>query len=327
MLSISIIDGHTAMIPNLDVDLLKTFLAIADTGNFTRAAEEVHKTQSAVSMQMKRLEELVGRPLFTRDGRQSRFTGDGERLIEYARRIVNLNDEAVAAFTKPELTGTLRFGTPDDYADRFLPEILARFSRTHPLVTVNVDCAMSPVLYERARHGELDLALVTACSEITADEIVRTENLVWVTSQRHSVHMLDTLPVALSHTGCEWRALAIGALERKGRQYRIAYSSPQFQCGQCCGAGRARGRRDTGNMPASRHAPPFREGRLSEAQPIPHRHRAPAGPAQLGRRGVEPPYLGKHFQHAAPADGGGIAAPEKLHDFPSTPGRILIFPM
>lgn len=214
------------MIPNLDVDLLKTFLAIADTGNFTRAAEEVNKTQSAVSMQMKRLEELVGRPLFVRDGRQSRFTGDGERLIEYARRIVNLNDEAVAAFTKPELTGTLRFGTPDDYADRFLPEILARFSRTHPLVTVNVDCAQSGQLFERARHGELDLALVTACSEIFADEIVRTEPLVWVTSARHSVHMLDTLPIAISHTGCEWRALTISALERQDRKYRIAYSSP-----------------------------------------------------------------------------------------------------
>jgi len=214
------------MIPNLDVDLLKTFLAIADTGNFTRAAEEVNKTQSAVSMQMKRLEELVGRPLFVRDGRQSRFTADGERLIEYARRIVNLNDEAVAAFTKPELTGTLRFGTPDDYADRFLPEILARFSRTHPLVTVNVDCALSGQLFERARHGELDLALVTACSEIFADEIVRTEPLVWVTSARHSVHMLDTLPIAISHTGCEWRALTISALERQGRKYRIAYSSP-----------------------------------------------------------------------------------------------------
>jgi len=214
------------MIPNLDVDLLKTFLAIADTGNFTRAAEEVNKTQSAVSMQMKRLEELVGRPLFVRDGRQSRFTADGERLIEYARRIVNLNDEAVTAFTKPELTGTLRFGTPDDYADRFLPEILARFSRTHPLVTVNVDCAQSGQLFERARHGELDLALVTACSEIFADEIVRTEPLVWVTSARHSVHMLDTLPIAISHTGCEWRALTISALERQGRKYRIAYSSP-----------------------------------------------------------------------------------------------------
>ena len=214
------------MIPNLDVDLLKTFLAIADTGNFTRAAEEVNKTQSAVSMQMKRLEDLIGRPLFVRDGRQSRFTADGDRLIEYARRIVKLNDEAVSAFTKPELTGTLRFGTPDDYADRFLPEILARFSRTHPLVTVNVDCAQSPQLVERARHGELDLALVTACSEVIVDEIVRTEQLVWVTSMRHGVHLLDTAPVAISHMGCEWRTLAINALEREGRKYRIAYSSP-----------------------------------------------------------------------------------------------------
>jgi hypothetical protein len=90
------------------------------------------------------LEELLGRPLFARDGRASRFTADGERLIEYARRIVAMNDEAVSTFTRPELTGTIRFGTPDDYADRFLPEILARFSRTHPLVTVDVECLTAP---------------------------------------------------------------------------------------------------------------------------------------------------------------------------------------
>src|SRR5205814_8848703 len=190
------------MIPNLDIDLLKTFLAIADTGNFTRAAEEVHKTQSAVSMQMKRLEELVGRPLFVRDGRQSRFTADGERLIEYARRIVNLNDEAVAAFTKPELTGTLRLGTPDDYADRFLPEILARFSRTHPLVTVDVDCMTSDHLFERTRRGEIDLALVTVGCEIAPDEIVRREPLVWVTWTRQSVHLRDTLLLDRWRVGC-----------------------------------------------------------------------------------------------------------------------------
>src|SRR6266581_702874 len=95
MSSNKLVDGmDTPMIANLDVDLLKTFLAIADMGNFTRAAEEVHKTQSAVSMQMKRLEEIIGRPLFTRDGRHSRFTADGERLIEYARRIVKLNDRS-----------------------------------------------------------------------------------------------------------------------------------------------------------------------------------------------------------------------------------------
>lgn len=214
------------MIPNLDVDLMKTFLAIADTGSFTRAAEEVHKTQSAVSMQMKRLEELLGRPLFARDGRASRFTPDGERLIEYARRMVAINDEAVSAFTRPELTGTVRFGTPDDYADRFLPEILARFSRTHPLVTVDVDCQSSAMLSDRVKRNEMDLALVTFGCDIRTDEPVRREPLVWVTSTRHSVHLLDTLPVAVSHAGCGWRGMVLRALEAKNRKYRIAYSSP-----------------------------------------------------------------------------------------------------
>lgn len=214
------------MIPNLDVDLLKTFLAIADTGSFTRAAEEVNKTQSAVSMQMKRLEETLARPLFARDGRASRFTNDGEKLIEYARRMVSLNDETVSAFTRPELTGRVRFGTPDDYADRFLPEILARFSRTHPLVTVDVDCVMSNHLYERVRNGEIDIALVTECSNVAADEVFRSEPLAWVTSARHSVHLLDTLPVAVSHPGCEWRLAVTRALDEAGRKYRIAYSSP-----------------------------------------------------------------------------------------------------
>ncbi|MCB1376893.1 MAG: LysR family transcriptional regulator [Alphaproteobacteria bacterium] len=214
------------MIPNLDVDLMKTFLAIADTGSFTRAAEEVHKTQSAVSMQMKRLEELLGRPLFARDGRASRFTPDGERLVEYARRMVAINDEAVSAFTRPDLTGTVRLGTPDDYADRFLPEILARFSRTHPLVTVDVDCTSSATLFERVKRNEMDLALVTFGCDIRTDHPVRREPLVWVASARHSVHLLDVLPIAISHAGCEWRKMVLQALESRHRKFRIAYSSP-----------------------------------------------------------------------------------------------------
>lgn len=214
------------MIPNLDIDLLKTFLAIADTGSFTRAAEEVHKTQSAVSMQMKRLEDLLGRPLFARDGRAMRFTPDGERLIEYARRMVAMNDEAVSAFRRPELTGTVRFGTPDDYADRFLPEILARFARTHPLVTVDVECVSSSILHERVTRGEIDLAVVTVGCDVRADQKIRREPLVWVTSAKHSTHLLEVVPLAVSHAGCEWRRLVLQALEKSGRKYRIAYSSP-----------------------------------------------------------------------------------------------------
>ncbi len=113
----------------LDVDQLRTFLAIVETGSFTRAAEIVHKTQSAVSMQMKRLEERLERPIFARDGRASKLTEDGDRLLDYARRIVKLNVEALAAFSDFALTGRVRLGVPDDYADRYLPEIMARFSR------------------------------------------------------------------------------------------------------------------------------------------------------------------------------------------------------
>ena len=116
----------------IDVDQLRTFIAIVETGSFTKAAEVVHKTQSAVSMQMKRLEERLGKPIFARDGRASKLTEDGDRLLDYARRIIKLNVEALAAFDDTELAGRVRLGLPDDYADRYLPEIMARFSRAYP---------------------------------------------------------------------------------------------------------------------------------------------------------------------------------------------------
>jgi DNA-binding transcriptional LysR family regulator len=220
------LDAGAAMIPNLDVDQLKTFLAIADSGSFTRAAEDVNKTQSAVSMQMKRLEENLGRTLFQRDGRSTRFTRDGERFVEQARRLVGVNDEILASFTKPELTGSVRFGTPDDYADIFLPEVLAKFSRSHPHVTVDVECVPSASLTEMIKHGDLDLALVTFASEQSEGEIIRRERLVWVGSSRHTPHALETVPLATASSCCTWRNLATSALDSVGRKYRIAYTSP-----------------------------------------------------------------------------------------------------
>ena len=213
------------MLPNLDMDVLRTFIAIADTGSFTRAADEVGRTQSAVSMQVKRLEELTGRSLFERDGRLSRLTADGQRMLEYARRIIRLNNEALALFRKPEIAGLVRFGTPEDYADRFLPEILAGFAQSHPLVQVEVDCAYSSVLAERTRRGELDLSLITHSRDANSDMVIRSEKLVWVTSTRHAVHDRDVLPVALSQSGCPWRPIVLAAVERLGRAYRIAYST------------------------------------------------------------------------------------------------------
>jgi DNA-binding transcriptional LysR family regulator len=209
----------------IDADHLRTFIAIAESGSFTRAAELVHKTQSAVSMQMKRLEERVGRPIFARDGRFSKLTEDGERLLDYARRIIKLNLEALAAFSDAELSGRVRLGVPDDYADRYLPEIMARFSRAYPGVELTVSCEPSTDLIERIEGDDLDLAIITATESTRATETFRQERLLWVTSSRHPTHSEEPLPLALGPARCCWRRSALDCLEKIGRPYRILYTS------------------------------------------------------------------------------------------------------
>jgi DNA-binding transcriptional LysR family regulator len=209
----------------LDIDQLRTFIAIAETGSFTRAAEVVNKTQSAVSMQMKRLEERLERSIFARDGRASKLTEDGQRLLDYARRIVKLNVETLAAFSDDALSGRVRLGVPDDYADRYLPEIMARFSRAYPAVELSVICEPSIDLLERIDANELDLAIVTNCESKRAAETFRRERLLWVTSNRHSAHLEERVPLALGRPTCSWRRAAMERLEALGRPYRVLYSS------------------------------------------------------------------------------------------------------
>ena len=209
----------------LDIDQLRTFVAIADSGSFTRAADVVHKTQSAVSMQMKRLEERLGRAIFERDGRASRLTDDGDRLLDYARRIVRLNSECVAAFADTDLVGRVRLGLPDDYADRYLPEILGSFSRSNPRAEVTVMCEPTSMLVDRMRDGELDLAIITHVDGQNASQVVRVEQLLWVSSARHGVHDETPLPLALGRHTCSWRSSATEALTGRSRAFRVAYVS------------------------------------------------------------------------------------------------------
>ncbi|ALV25935.1 LysR substrate-binding domain-containing protein [Pannonibacter sp. Q-1] len=211
----------------LDLDQLRTFVAIAEYGSFTRAAEMVHKTQSAVSMQMRRLEERIGRPIFMREGRLSRLTEEGEKLLHYARRLVQLNDETLAAFDETEVQGMVRLGTPDDYADRFLPEILARFSRSNPKAEVSVVCAPTANLIDLVVANELDVAIITHVEKPGGqrDEVIRREPLLWVTSARHAVENEDVLPLALGRATCGWRRAALLALRSVGREHRLLYSS------------------------------------------------------------------------------------------------------
>lgn len=209
----------------IDIDQLRTFIAISETGSFTRAAEMVNKTQSAVSMQMKRLEERIERPIFVRDGRASKLTEDGLRLLDYARRIVKLNMETIAAFSPKELFGRVRLGVPDDYADRYLPEIMARFSRAYPGVELSVICEPSVDLLDRIDASELDLAIVTNCEARRVAETFRRERLLWVTSNRHPTHTEDPLPLALGRPSCAWRRTAIDEMEKINKPHRILYTS------------------------------------------------------------------------------------------------------
>ena len=209
----------------LPTDLLRTFVAAADAESYTSAAAMVHRTQSAVSMQMKRLEEGVGRPLFERNGRTMRLTTQGRSLLWYARRILKLNDEALAAVAQPELSGRVRLGAPEDYAERLLPNVLARFAGTYPQVQVDVVCEPGARLLVSLDNGELDLMVYSNCEVPFRGETIYREQVVWVTSDRYFAHEQDPLPIAVYHDGCIFREWAIRSLEGAGKRYRIAYTS------------------------------------------------------------------------------------------------------
>ena len=215
---------------SIPIELLRTFIAIADSGSFSLAADQIARTQSAVSMQVKRLEELLEKPLIHRDSRNLKLTSDGVTLLHFARRILKLNEEALSVLKRPELKGWVSIGLPDDYAARFLPEILANFSRTHPRVQVKVTCEPSYKLLERIQRKNLDLAMVTSPTpEIENGILLRQDPIVWVTSERHCQHEIAPLPLALfSEDCCYCRTWILSALERTGIEHRIAYTSPSI---------------------------------------------------------------------------------------------------
>lgn len=214
----------------LETDLIHTFVAISESGSFTAAARRVLRTPSAVSMQMKRLEEQLGRPLFVRHPRAVTLTPDGEAFLVHCREILRLNDEALSRFRIPQLEGRVRFGAPDDFGTRILPRILARFATTHPLVDVDVVLSSSADLTDRLAAGDLDLTLVTAAKGAAiAGTFVSAEPLVWIGAPGGRACRRDPLPLALADRGCPWRAMALDALDRQGLRYRIAYTSETGQ--------------------------------------------------------------------------------------------------
>ena len=214
-------------LPLLELDVLRTFVAIAETGSFTAAAGSVFRTPSAVSMQIKRLEEILGRSVFTRDARSVALTADGEVLLTYARRLLALNREAVSKFVLSEITGVVRLGSPDDFGERILPSVLKRFARSHPSIAVDVVIDLSTNLRRRMAARSLDITLLT-CTDALADtsaEILLSEPIVWAGAKGGCAHLREPIPVSLWEEGCVWRASALQALATADRQYRIAYMS------------------------------------------------------------------------------------------------------
>ena len=213
---------------SLDSITLQCFIAVSETGSFTRAAERVSRTQSAVSQQIARLEQLLGTPLLTR-GRSLSLTPEGEIFLGYARRIFALQREAMDRFEEPELQGEVRFGLPEDFASVFLAEVLADFARIHPRILLNVECDLTLNLLERFKQRAFDLVLVKVSrpEDFPNGQDVWSEPLEWV-GDAGLVEAGKPVPLVLSPQPCVYRAGAIEALETAARPWRLAFSSPSF---------------------------------------------------------------------------------------------------
>jgi DNA-binding transcriptional LysR family regulator len=211
--------------PTFDLDLLRSFVAVLDTGGFTAAARTLATTQSTVSMQVRRLEAQVGAPLLRRLGRGVEATGEGERVQAHARHLLALNDQAWGELAGGQPAGRVRLGVPDDYAF-YLPEIIRAFRRQYPAVDLQITCDLSVALLAGLEAGRLDLALVTRQPRSPGGEVLRREPLVWVAAPGHAPEDEPVLPLSLfPQNSCVFRERALAALTEAGRPWRVVYTS------------------------------------------------------------------------------------------------------
>jgi DNA-binding transcriptional LysR family regulator len=209
----------------LDIDLLRSFVAIAETGVLGHAAARVGRTQSALSMQMQRLEGVVEQPLLFRTGRGVTLTAAGERLLAHAGPLLRMHDQTLAELRGGQLSGVLRFGCPDDYAEVFLPHLLRGFASLNPRVQLEVLCAPTPRLRELLARHAIDLALVSVTGDLGGGDVIRVEPLVWVAQRGSTAASLDPLPLALGAPDSFDHQAPRQALEGAGRAYRLACAS------------------------------------------------------------------------------------------------------
>lgn len=212
-----------------DIELLRTFVAVVETGGFSDAARKVSLTQAAVSGHVKRLESMVGKCLLERrQGRLMGVTPAGLKMVDYARKLLSLNEEAYLAVAETGSESVVRLGTPEDFATKHLTEVLMDFSRNHRSVLVDVQCDLSANLLRRVERGELDIALVKRQVGATEGISLQQEPLVWVASRNFSMDFAAPVPLVLFPEGCAYRNKAIESMRLHGRAWRVSYTSPSL---------------------------------------------------------------------------------------------------
>ena len=213
---------------NLDTDLLRAFVTVVETGSFTRAAALLGRTQPAVSLQIRRLEDQLRSPLFDRGGKGIGLTTEGAALLPQARRLLRLNDEIISTLGEGDLEGEVRFGAPEDIATMHLPGILGAFARSHPRINLSVTCDYTANLLDQMSRGMLDLALIKR--EPVGPELgvrVWSEPLVWVAIDA-SLAEISPLPLIIAPAPDIYRKRALGALQDAGIVFRASFTSPSL---------------------------------------------------------------------------------------------------
>jgi DNA-binding transcriptional LysR family regulator len=211
---------------NLDIDALRTFVAVAEHRNFTRAAGVVSRTQSTVSVQIRNLEQRLGFSLFERTKRSVALTERGHKLLGYARHILRLNDEGVRAVTEAPLQGRLRLGITEYFAPHHMPAILHAFHADYPTLDIEVTTGVTGTLRGLVKDGELDMVIGRRELGSSDGELIRRERLSWVAAESYRLRPRDTVSLALLPLGCGIRSLATGTLDKLGRPWRAAYCGP-----------------------------------------------------------------------------------------------------
>ncbi|QUS40307.1 LysR family transcriptional regulator [Tardiphaga alba] len=210
--------------PVLDPDLLKAFVAVADHGSFTRAAAALNRTQSAVSMQIKRLEQVIGAELFSRSKVNVALSAAGEGLLVYARRILHLNDEALSRLREGAIEGVVRIGVMDDYGSVVMPPLLSRFVSRYTRIHVEMETGLTGAMIGRLGKS-FDLVIAMHPEGSGEGQFLRREQAMWAGGASHAAETLDPIPVALYPQGCLFRKWATEALDRAGRPWRMAFVS------------------------------------------------------------------------------------------------------